>query len=111
MNNLLDNNWKENQKAREYFTLQEKINKIMVIAYKISVIHYQKINEQIKQIIVSPRNNVGNKSSRTDRCSLLDTANSTGNNNSIFKCSSNKSLLYLEASNNSVGISQKRIFF
>ena len=97
--------------AREFFNLQEKINKSMVIAYRISVIQYQKINEQIKQIIASPRNSIGNKSSRTDRSSLLDTANSTGNINSIFKCSSNKSLLYLEASNNSVGISQKRIFF
>ena len=97
--------------AREFFNLQEKINKSMVIAYRISVIQYQKINEQIKQIIASPRNSIGNKSSRTDRSSLLDTANSTGNINSIFKCSSNKSLLYLEASNNSSGMSQKKNIF
>lgn len=98
--------------AREYFNLQEKINKSMIIAYRLSEIHYQKINEQIKQFFASPRNSVGNRSSRTDRSSFLDTANSTGNNNSNFKCRSNKSLIHLEASNNSSRTNQKKnIFF
>lgn len=80
--------------AREFFNLKEKINKYMSIAYKITNMNYINIYERIKQSSTSPGNNSkGNKSSRSERSSFLDTANSSYTNTSLLKCNSNKSLL------------------
>lgn len=79
--------------ARAFFNLKEKINQYMAAAYKITNMNYINIYERIKQISTSPRNSKGNKSSRSERSSFLDTANSSYTNTSLLKCNSNKSLL------------------
>ena len=79
--------------ARAFFNLKEKINKYMSTAYKITNLNYINIYERIKQLSTSPKNSKGNKSSRSERSSFLDTANSSYTNTSLLKCNSNKSLL------------------